>query len=169
MTTETNETTPVEPPKGTTAEEWLNSLDDTQKGFLEAHTKGLKSALDSERDARKEQEKNLKDLKSKAEKGSEMEAELAKKLAEVEQANKRADFYEAATVAGVKNPRLAWITATADDLFKRDGRPDLDALKEKYPELFNQPSPNGKAGSGAGAPPPKSNTVDDILRRKAGR
>lgn len=168
MTTETNATDDktVDPPAKPTGDDWYNSLDDTQKGYLDERTKGLKAALDAERDANRDKEKQLKELKSKAEKGSVMEQELDKQIEAVKTERQRADFYEQAATAGVKNPKLAWYAVQAEDLTNKDGTPNMNALKEAHPELFERPAPNAKAGAGAGTNVNTSNDVDALLRKK---
>jgi hypothetical protein len=153
-----------------TWEDWHKGLSDEDKGLIEAHTSGLKSALDSERTSKKDLEKQIRDLAAKAEKGSEFEKQLTETADKLSSSTKRADFYEIAHAAGVKNLKLAWITASADDLFKRDGSPDLDALKKAYPELFSSTTTtNAGAGSGAGQGGQGGDSMNDRIRSAAGR
>ena len=167
MSTENEPTTPTPP---SNADEWVASLDEATKGFLDGHVTGLKTSLSAERDARKQLEKELKELRATAEKGSEMESKLGQLEAGLAQRERQVDFYEAANASGVTNPRLAWLAAMGDDLFTRDGRPDMKALKERHPELFGTVTPPPtNAGSGTGQEPKGAPNVDDFIRRAAGK
>lgn len=151
-----------------TFEKFVESLDDVKKGLLDSHTKGLKTALESERESRKGFEKQVKDLAAKAEKGSELEKQLSELSAKVEGENKRAAFYEDAHTAGITNLKLAYLVATTEELFDKKGSVDFAALKTRFPELFSKPIPNGNAGEGAGGP----TSIQDMnaaIRRMAGR
>jgi hypothetical protein len=145
-------------------EAWFKSQPKPVQDAITGHITKLRSALDSERAERSNLAKQIKELLPKADKGSELEKQLQGFQANLETAERRADFYEAAGPAGVSNLKLAWITAQADDLITNHtdskGRVNFERLfgdlKERYPELFAQkraPVPPGNAGSGAGAPP----------------
>lgn len=153
-------------------DEWLSDQPDTIKNLIDSHTDGLRSALNSERAERKKLSQQLKTLGAKAEKGSELESEIAKLTGTLEENQRKADFYERAHTAGVKNLRLAYLAATDGDLFDRDGDVNFDKLKEQAPELFaskeKQPTPKGNAGAGrgqGGATP----SMNSFIRRAAGR
>jgi hypothetical protein len=158
-------------------DEWHESLSDDLKGLIKTRfdddTKGLKSALESERSAKKELEKQLREVAAKAEKGSEFEKQLTELAGKLESEGKRAEFYEAAHKSGVTNLKLAWRVAQEDELFKRDGSPDIDALKADYPELFKQdappPSQRTNAGAGTNGNAPAKQTMNDIIRQAAGK
>lgn len=171
-----------EPTAPLTWDTWLAGQDETVKGLLEDHTKGLKSALQSERDQRKSFEKQLSDLSKQAEEGSELRASLDKLADDVTNANARADFFEAAAdpALGLRDARLAWqIVAANADEFTRRGKPDFDALKTAHPILFEAPPaqqtqpqrPTANAGRGTqGAAPPPQNTnevMNNLLRGKS--
>jgi hypothetical protein len=151
-----------------TFEKFVESLDDKAKGLLEVHTKGLKSALKSEREIREGFEKQIKELAAKAEKGSELEKQLTELSAKADGENKRAAFYENAHTAGITNLKLAFLVATTDSLFDEKGNVDFAALKTKYPELFTKPIPTGNAGEGANELQPAP-SMNDAIRRMAGR
>jgi hypothetical protein len=148
---------------------WLNEQPDPVKAMLDGHTKGLKSALDSERENRKTLEKQLREMATKAEKGSEAETKLTQLADQMAEADRKADFYEAAHAEGVTNLKLAYLVATQDELFDRRGAVSFKSMKETYPELFvGTKPPKGDAGTGhEGQPGAKS--MNDFIRRAAGR
>lgn len=150
--------------------EWLEKQDATIKGLYDSETKGLKTALDSERTSRKDLEKQLRDAAAKLEKGSEAEKQLTDMADKVAESDGKADFYEAAHGQGVTNLKLAYLVAKQDQLFDRKGNPDFEALKRGYPELFGKPGtpPPGNAGAGTGAPPPKKQDMNAFIRAAAG-
>jgi hypothetical protein len=151
---------------------WLGEQPDHVKKGYEGKTSGLHSALETERTQRKEFAKQLKDLTTKAEKGSEAEKALGEMSSRVEQAEHRAAFYEDAgkPEIGCTNPKAAFLVASADNLFKRSGEPDWAAIKQAAPELFaSRKTPPGNAGTGNGAPAPKGGTMNDYIRAAAGR
>lgn len=161
---------PAEPPKSFS--EWLEKQDATVKGLYESETKGLKSALDKERTTNSEREKQLRDLATKAEKGSEAEKQLVAMADDLADASSERDFFEAAHGQGVTNLKLAYIVAKQFHLFDRKGNPDFGALKEGYPELFGKPGapslPPGNAGTGTGVPIPAKTSMNSFIRAAAG-
>lgn len=154
----------------TTFEEWLGAQDEIVRGLYDDHVKGLKGALTSERESRREVEKQLRDLAGKAEKGSESEARLTQMADELAGARMQAEFYEAAHDAGVRNLRLAYLVASQDKLIDARGRVDWEKMRTAYPELFpQQRQPAGNAGSGTGAAgQSRPQNFNDVLRRAAG-
>lgn len=150
---------------------WLANQPDQVKNLLDGHTKGLKNALDSERESRKKLERDLRELAGKAEAGSEAQKQLTGMADQITEADRRADFYEAAHAAGVSNLKLAYMVASADNLFDRKGNPDLEALKSAYPELFGgKPKvSSGNAGSGTSDNKKPSRTMNDFIRVASGR
>ena len=167
------ETTTGETPAVFDYETWLAAQPDDVKAGLEQHTSGLTSALTSERESRKDFEKQARDLAEKAEKGSEAQAQLtavADKLAATDQ---RADFMEAAHAAGVKNLKLAYTVAREDEMFDRRGNVNFEAMKKTYPELFGSTAPAaGNAGAGTitqPAPGGKNAEANAAIRRASGR
>ena len=162
--------------QGLTFDSWITEQPDDIKSLLEEHTKGLKSALASEKDARKNFEKQIKDLAGKAEKGSEFERQLAEIAKANERAQSQADFYEQAHAAGVSNLKLAFIVAEQDQLMDGRGRVNFEEMRKRYPELFggerrqaasgNAGAGTGGSGNGAGQPGQRMN---DFIRTAAGR
>ncbi len=153
-----------------TFDAWQKSLPDEQKGLIESHVKGLKSALDSERGSRKDLEKQLRDLAKKAEAGSDAQTQLTKLADDLSTADRKADFYEAAHAAGVKNLKLAFTVAVTEEMFDKHGRVSFDEMKKSYPELFGTTTtPRGDAGSGTDRKPKAGNEMNDFIRSAAGR
>jgi len=150
---------------------WLKGQPEEIRTMLDDHTKGIKTALDSERGNRKELEKQLRDLAGKAEKGSQAEQELTGAADKIAEADRKADFYEAAHAAGVRNLKLAYTVAVSDEMFDRRGGVNFELLKQHYPELFGttQKAPAGNAGSGTGGSQATGATMNDWIRHKAGR
>jgi hypothetical protein len=147
---------------------WYSEQDDTVKNLLQDHTKGLKTALESERESRKAFEKQIKDLAAKAEKGSETEKQLTLLSEQIESADRKTAFYEDAHAAGVTNLKLAFILASTEGLFDKKGNVNFVEMKSNYPELFgSKKAPAGNAGDGTEAlPVPKS--MNDFIRQAAG-
>ena len=151
-------------------EDWVKEQDEPVKNMLDGHTKGLKSALVSERENRKSLEKQLRELATKAEKGSEAEQRLTQLADELTEESRRADFNEAAHAAGVTNLKLAYLAAIKDDLFDRKGEVNFEGLKKVYPELFGgRKLPRGDAGTGRENGQPASADMNQFIRRSAGR
>ena len=168
-TTNTQETTQTTTTENVTFDSWLAGQDDTVKGLYATHTSGLKSALDSERKANQDAQKQLRDLAKKAEKGSELEAALTKQADQLSALEKQSSFYDKAHSAGVRNLKLAFMAAAQSDLIGDRGDCDFTELRKLYPELFTAPPANGNAGTGTGNPPPKAQKMDDILFGALGR
>lgn len=149
---------------------WIAGQDEAVKQMLGEHTRGLKSALESERDGRKQLEKQLRDLAGKAEAGSEAQQQLTQVADQMAEADRKADFYEAAHEAGVSNLKLAYLVAQQEELFDRKGNVDFAALKASYPELFGgKPKVKGNAGDGTNNNQPGARDMNAFIRTAAGR
>lgn len=151
-----------------TFDAFIEKQDTKVKELYEKHTSGLKSALEKERDEKRDLSKQLKDLLPKAEKGSELEKQLSETLTKFEAAERRASFAEDAIKPeiGCVNIKAAYALAVADNLFDRQGKPDWMEIKRVAPELFR------KAGSTDGGAGGKSEPINDInaaIRKAAGR
>lgn len=172
---------PQENGKGETPksfDEWLSAQDHATQERIEQHTAGLRGSLQSERDARKKLEKELKSLAKGAEQGSELQKKLEEMGTGLKDQNARADFYEEAHKKGVSNLKLAYHTAKLEGLMDERGRVDFDDLKKQFPELFatasKAPPPPGNAGHGTREGPPKqvlsgNAAVNAAIRHAAGR
>lgn len=151
-------------------ETWISGQDETVQTMLEAHTHALKNALVNERESRKQLEKDLRDLAGKAEAGSEAQQKLTQMADQMSEADRKADFYEAAHEAGVSNLKLAYLAATQEQLFDRKGNVDFAAMKASYPELFGgKPKIKGNAGDGILNNQPPAKTMNAFIRSAAGK
>ena len=153
-------------------DEWFKGQPDKVRVLLETNTKGLKTALDSERDARKKLEKDLREMAGKAEKDSDAQKRLTEMADQMGEADRKADFYEAAHAAGVSNLKLAFMIATADEMFDRRGQVNFETMKANYPEMFGgKPSTTvkGNAGSGTNNNQTAGSGMNDFIRKAAGR
>lgn len=151
-------------------DEWLPSQPEPIRALVEGHTSGLKTALASEREQRKELARQLRDATAAAEKGSTLAKTLEEISGRAEAAEKRAVFFEMASQPGIgcTNPRAAFLVAQAEGLFRKDGTPDWAALQVVAPELFRKAG-QANAGAGVGAPPPAKASMNDFIRRSTGR
>ena len=162
----------TQPGETPTWETWLEGQDEAVKGLVAEHTKGLKSALESERTQRKEFERQLREAAGKLEKDSEQQRNLTEIADRLSEQERKADFYEAAHAAGVRNLKLAYLVANSDGLFDRKGQVDWAALKGGYPELFEgvRPAPpKGHAGTGTGGSAASTPTMNDAIRAAFGQ
>jgi hypothetical protein len=149
---------------------WLAAQPETVQTLVAQHTTGLKSALESERQQRKEFAKQLRDATAKAEQGSAAQQALQEITGRAEQAERRAAFFEEANRAdvGCTNARAAYLVASAENLFTKAGEPDWKRIKDAAPELFQRKLPSANAGNGTQIPP-KGGGMNDFIRRSAGR
>jgi predicted transcriptional regulator len=143
-----------------------------QRGVIDGHIGGLKSALKDERDGRKALEKQLRDLSKQAEEGSALRTQLDKLAEEQSTTSAKAMFFEQAHDAQVRNLRLAWLAAQEYGLVDaKTGEADFAKLRQQAPELF-APKPVPSANAGAGAKQPGVNdgrSMNDFIRAAAGR
>lgn len=155
-----------------TFEDFLASVDEPIKALYKKHTDGLNSALEKERNGRKDLERQLKDLLPKAEKGSALEQELAEKVRLLEETDKkyaeverRARFVEEAGQPNIKcvNVKAAYALAIVENLFKEDGSPKWDDLKKIAPELFKI----GSTDAGSNGKRALNNDINSALRDAA--
>ena len=170
---ETTGGTPETTPSGMLWDEWFDTQPDDVKTLISDHEKGLKSALEAERGNTKSLSRQIADLQGAAEKGSELEKQLSTLQAKLTESERHANFIDGAGAAGCTNAKAAYKLAKADeDLWKRDGSPDWDAIKETAPEFFMKPKPaSGNAGSGTDKDPNaggKMHPMDEIMRRSIG-
>jgi len=150
---------------------WHDALPKEAQTLIAEREGGLKSALDTERDARKDAEKELRKAAALAEKGSEAQKQLEKSADDLAALSMKAEFYEEAHKAGVSNLKLAFHVATTEDLFDKRGAVDFDKMKEAFPELFGKKAPpKGHAGEGTGtAPGGQKMGMNEYIRRSAGK
>jgi len=139
---------------------WLGSQDETVKGLIDQHTKGLRTALDDHKNQRKTLAEQLKAVKAEA--GSEAAKQLSEMQGRLETEARRADFYQEAAAAGCRDLRLAWLAANADNL-------TVKQVQAQHPDLF-APRPTTNAGHGANAPASgATKDMNAFIRRAAGR
>ena len=130
---------------------WHDALPKEAQELIATRESGLKTALDSERDARKDAEKDLRAVAKDLEEGSEAQKKVLTLADDVAEGTKKADFYEDAHKAGVSNLKLAFLVATDEGLFDKRGNANFDKLKEGFPELFGKKrivDPNAGEGTG---------------------
>lgn len=153
-----------------TFEKWHDGQNDEVKGLIKGHVTGLKTSLATERDARTEAEKSVRDLADKAEKGSEAQAELTKLADNLAESNQKLEFYEQAHEAGITNIKLAFIVAREEDLINKRGAVNFEKMKETYPQLFSKTrTPDGDAGDGTEEKPKPKAGMNEALRAAAGK
>lgn len=155
-----------------TFDQWLATVDDGVKTLIDGHTKALKTALESERNERKGLEKQVRDLAKGAEKDSDAQKKLMELADKMSETDRRAEFYELAHAAGVTNLKLAYLVAVQDEMFDRHGDPNMERLKQSYPELFaaaRTASVQGNAGAGTQNQQQAGGGMNDFIRRSAGR
>jgi hypothetical protein len=152
-------------------DEWMATQPAEVKSGYDAHTTGLRNAVQATRQERDALGDQVKDLLKTAAKGSEMEKSLQEFQGKLAAAERRAAFLESATQPGIdcKNPKAALAIAMAGDHFNRQGVPDWSAIKAECPELFGRTIAPGNAGSGTGAPPPAQGGMNAFIRKAAGR
>lgn len=158
---------------------WLAAQPDEQRMTIEtlfnAHTAGLRNALNNERESRKTMEKQLRDMAAKESAGSDAQTRLEAMAEDIAKANRRADFYEAASKpeTGLSDVKAAWIiiNANAEEYIDRKGSVNFELLKREHPGLFAQakPVPRANAGTGTNQPPSPAADMNAAIRRAAGR
>ena len=152
-------------------ETWHKALPKEAQTLIADHEGGLKTALGSEREARKTAEKDLRDVAKKLEEGSDAQKEVLRLADDVAAGNTKVDFYEDAHEAGVSNIKLAYHVAVTEDLFDKRGNVDFEKMKTDFPELFAKPTrkPKGGAGDGAGDELGQKAGMSAWIRNQAGR
>ena len=151
--------------------EWLKGQTADVQKLHGDEVAGLKSALSSERQQRKDLEGQLRDAAAKAEKGSEAEKLLTEQADQLKGLELRAAFYDEAHTEGVTNLKLTWMAAQEADAFDRRGNVNWEQLKTEFPELFAKSStvPAGDAGKGTKSEPSGKADMNQAIRIMAGR
>ncbi len=153
-----------------TWESVLGSLTEEQQALHTAHTQGLRSALASERDQRKDLAGQLRKATEGLEEGSALRTQLETATAALETATRKADFMTAAAGQGVRDASLAWLAALELDAFDKKGAPDFGARREAHPALFGKAAaPAGNAGAGTGGETGTGGGLNAFIRKGAGR
>lgn len=150
---------------------WHDALPKEAQELIATRESGLKTALDSERDARKDAEKDLRAVAKDLEEGSEAQKKVLTLADDVAEGTKKADFYEDAHKAGVSNLKLAFLVATDEGLFDKRGNANFDKLKEGFPELFGKKRvTDSNAGDGTGGlPDGKKAGMSEFIRASSGK
>ena len=165
-TTTTTETTPAN------FEDFMKLQPEDIQLLFTNEVAGLKSALSSERQQRKDNEAALRDAAAKVEKGSEAEKLLTEQADTLQGLELRAAFYDEAHTQGVTNLKLAWMAAQEADAFDKRGNVNWEALKTQFPELFATKTmiPSGDAGKGTKTTPAgDGKDMNTFIRTSAGR
>lgn len=151
-------------------DDWLKTQPAEVQSLLDTHTKGLKTALNSERERADGVEKQLRDAAKKLKEGSDERKGLEDMADQAATASKQATFYEEAHAAGVTNLKLAFLAAQQGDLFDKKGKVDFDDMKKQFPELFvpGAKPVAGKAGEGTGSKVRVGGGMNDFIRRSTG-
>lgn len=169
---ETPETTPEDKgAKPLDFDEWINGQDETVKGLITARFQNLENTVKATRGERDTLAQDIKKLAKEQKEGSEAKAALEKISAQLEATERRAAFLEEALnpALQVRNARAAWLLAEAGNHFKKSGAPDWDAIRAEAPELFGLPTARANAGNGTQTPPSPSQSMNDFIRKSAGR
>jgi len=156
-----------------TFEAFLDAQPDEVNALIDGHTKGLKTALETERTARKGFEKELRDAAKKLEKGSDERQNLEGLADKLNKEQRRADFFDLAHNAGVTNLRLAWIAGQEAELIPEAVHlTDFGKIKERFPELFAQKekpkTPKGNAGDGTQTEQRPAGGMNAFIRASSG-
>jgi uncharacterized protein (DUF3084 family) len=152
---------------------WLAGQDEAVKTGLTKHFEteaaGLKSALTKERETRDALDKQLKTLSKNADKGSDLEKQLAELSAQLAASKQRIAFF-ATKPADLADDEAAWLLADSKGLIGEDGTVKWDALKTQHPALFaakqeaqKPPPPNTNAANGGRA---TGVTQQDLIAQK---
>lgn len=164
----------AQPTTPATWEDYIASLPEDQRttvnGLYEAKNTALLNTVKATRTERDTFASELRDAAKKLEKGSEAQTQLLEQASALDEANRRADFYEAAPAQECRNPKVAFALAKASNLFLKTGLPDWKAIKEEAPELFGVVTkPKGKGAAGAGTEAKQEGTsINQFIRAKAG-
>lgn len=155
-----------------TWEQVLASLPEEHRSLYEAHTQGLRGALQSERQQHQDLARQLRDATAQLEAGSQARTQLEQMTTQLEAAQRRADFMEEAArpEIGCTNARLAWIAAQEVEAINSRGQINWDVLRQQFPELFKPKTPpTANAGAGTGTPPNAHGGMNAYIRTAAGR
>jgi hypothetical protein len=113
-------------------EQFLETQTDEVKEAYEQHVHGLKSALQSEREAHGRFEAQVKEVSGKLEATDATRQALEKASTET---GVKVKFFDMAHKAGVTDLSLGYLAAQQDGLIKPEGI-DFGKLKENHPQLF---------------------------------
>lgn len=165
------ETPPAASETHATFETFLEAQPEEVKALYQKHSESLLHSVKATRDERDAFKKQVKELMSKAEKGSEFEKSLIDMTAKLETAERRNNFLEDAIRPELqcRNARACWVLAEAEGLFDKKGNPDWTAIKTAAPELFGTPTANANAGNATQQKPNPHRDMNTYIRKAAGR
>jgi len=144
-------------------EEWLETQDESTKTLIQERFEVLESTVKATRQERDTFKGELKDLAKKIDENSDAGKAVSELQTRLAQAEKKSNFIEQAVKQGVKRPSAAYAIANTENLFKEDGSPDFEKIKESVPELFTIINTNNNAGSGSKTALP-GKSVNDRIR-----
>lgn len=128
---------------------WLGKQPVQVQELVTRQQKALRDALVDERNQRKQLSKQIGALQKKAEGNAEATKELRTLRATLEEAQRRAKFYESLP-GDLTNPKLAFAAAQMNGWVGSNGQTDWDAMRKEMPELFRRITvPTANAGAGA--------------------
>lgn len=159
-----------------TFEDWYKALPaDHQTLFApaKAHFERMQATVKATRDERDDFSRQLRDATKKLKEGSEERQAFEGLSAQLDEANRRADFHEDAPSHKCLNSKAAYAIAKSQDLFDKKGGVDWARLEETAPELFGEAKPKlpKKGGAGNGTNNNQSarkGTMNDWIRNQAG-
>jgi len=145
---------------------WQAEWSPAQKKAFEAYESGLRSALQKERNAKGDLEKQLRNLSKNAEGQDELQKQLQAMADALRTAEEEARFFQEASDPAVRctQPKLAWLAAKAEGLVKGEGKVDWDGLKKLYPSLFRDGTRIPEANAAESGGRPATISMDDLLR-----
>lgn len=146
-------------------DDWLKDQDEATQALITDHIAGLKTALTSEREERKQLARQLKGLSGQGQTIDTLQTKLTGITESLELKNAQLVFYGEAQ-GKVKDLSLAWLAAREAGLVN-GGTVDLAKLKETHPILFAPPPPVNGGNQGGGES--GDMTMNDLIRARAGR
>ena len=166
-----NEGANNEPQTPESIEAWLeeHDADGTVASLVEAKVQKLMTALQRERENNKTLSGQLREAAKNAP-SDDLKKQLEAIADQRDAAVRRADFYSLAVAAGCTNVDAAYHIAVGEGAFDASGRPNIQAVKAKVPELFGQKLTPGttNAGRGVNGKPPAARNMNDLIREAAG-
>lgn len=149
-------------------ETWFGEQTEEIKSMIEEHNKGLHNSVKATREERDSLAKELKKLSKEIDENSEAGKLVSDLQAKLQQAERKSTFIEQAVKQGIKRPTAAYAIAVTENLFKEDGNPDFEKIKESIPELFTVTNTNTNAGSGTNTALPKRD-ANQAIREAASK
>jgi hypothetical protein len=157
-----------------TFESWLEAQPADVKTLYESHTQGLRNTVQATRDERDQLKKQLKDLGKTLEEGSAAKKTVDEMSTKLEDATRKAEFFEAAARPGIEllDAAVAWLVVQTDSKYMDSrGNVKFDLLKQEHPALFGKPVvPTAHAGAGRdGDQSLSGKDMNNFIRTAAGK